>query len=1358
MVERPPLISSNFCDLPTQRLYLVSGFVVIQAYKLIRFIDLHWSGSIDQSKNTLWIYWSLIDCALIGIIIPSLRIPRLRFKSFFQKSLILSLFLLSNWLLIGNWHFRFNLLWSLFPQSIKDLFNYQTAILEYKVRLNDIISPSTHILGKHTIHILPHSTAKLNPSTQCFCLPSGVRSAFVSIPILFNNSIPHLLQYSITNFTTREKSLRNLTHTQLKSISKQKKKQKTLEDWLEDEEGDWSSLDTDNRVQPVQSTRPRTQQSTTIDELKLSSTQHLYHLDVFHTGVIRLERVLDKENMDVRISRTEALVVECPWASFSSDPSTSHSAGGNADKKFIPWPSSLTSNGAKDTHKCLGNTEDFGLVVKGLAPLSLTYQQIINGQRKSIKLDGITSAEFLTPLLSVDASTLSEKLSISHRPEYTWAESNSIEIPLNISLTTPGRHTYQLDSLVDACGHRFDFDQPRESYPSQIGFQREYVHSKTVQVHSKSQISFDGCGNIDDEPMRLLKGKSVALRMTIQKQPDLPDPPWTVGLSYQPSKSLSQPESTLPSSTPWKKELVFHDLEKIFSATEPGIYEITNLQGKYCEGDVLVPSTCLVIEQPTPTIDLNFTSITDKCSGEIGLHANFLLTGKPPFRLHYLISQLGRPPQQKVKVIQHSRDEILIQPDSPGQFEYSFIRLDDQYYQGIEIIGKTIKQTVHPLAHARFLRGGKDENIWSCSGESVQAEIELKGAPPYSVVYQILGESSQTMEGISTSYATLDIGIPERYIKKGGSFVVSLISITDGNGCLRNLTVSDLNIEVHRTKPTLKFYGPENHRKVVARQGDVVPLPMRLTGNGPWTIEYAYNDSEETIKRIIRGPNDDLMVDQAGTYTLKAVHDQHCPGTVDNSKFQVEWIPKPSLMISPHNTGDLIRGVWIKPAVCEMTDDNIELTLEGTPPFSINYSVLRKPPSRNEKAVKYSKTIQLLKPIGSLPLHTSEPGQYLYTIHSLNDQIYSNPSSSGLMNSQRSGDIQIKQEVLASPQAVLQKLPRTSYCVEEILSAQTHKGIKLDLIGKAPFEVAIEVKNQVTQISESFKLEFDSKSNILNLPYKFSSATPHSIMVKFLADSNKCQSIMSSSSIALSGADGRTTKPTQTSEQPLPVIIEVAEIASIKPVNDKPYYCVGENLEFLLKGSPPWLIKYEFNGQPSKIKILSQAQSKFSRLAKEPGLFKLLEISSSSSNPKDSSTDYRHHSDVCNSKLNFQRPIHPLPKVKVSSGRYYIEDIREGDQSEIVFTFEGTPPFSFTYIRTISDESKTSAGQNKLGHQKHHQARTNNNDQSSGERILESKTITDIHEYSYSIFTTQEGTWSVTFVQDAFCSFPPLSN
>ncbi|MBW0477738.1 hypothetical protein O181_017453 [Austropuccinia psidii MF-1] len=1288
MADRPPLISPAFCDVPTQRLYIVSFVALVQSYKVFQYFDFIWSGSSSEDW-TLWLYWTLIDTFLIAILIPSLRVPRLKF-GVFQRFLIISIFLSVNWLFVGNWHVGWSLIWSLFPNSIKSWFDYRTALTEYKVRLQDVINPSSHILGKHTIHVLPFSTAKLNPSTQCFCLPSITGSTFVSIPILFNNSIPNLLQYSVLNFTTGEKTLHNLTRAQLRPLSKQKKPQKSLEDWLEDEEDNWSST-TANQAQASQQPRSRSQQSISQDGIKLSPTQYLYNLEIFHTGVIRLERVLDEDTMDIRIARTEALVVQCPKARFGPK-------SDRVEKKVLSW-SSLTNE--NKYHRCVGEAEDFGLVVEGLAPLSLTYQQIINGQAQQANLEGIAPNEFVTPLISIDPATLSERLLISHRPEYTWAESKAIEIPMNVSLTVPGKHIYQLESLKDACGHSVHFAANRQALTTKKASQQDSIDKKIVHVHPKSQISFIGCGNTE-EPLRLLKGQSVTLRLRIQdNDSDFLDPPWTVGISYSPFNSSANLDSVVPS--PWRKELVLHDHEKVFHTSDAGVYEITSLSGKYCQGDILVPSTCLVVEQPLPEIDLNFTTITDQCSGEIGLRANFLLKGKPPFELHYLISQSGRSPQRKSKVIQYSRDELFIQPDSPGQFEYSFIRLDDQYYQDVKIIGKTIKQTVHPLAQAKFIQGGRDKIIWSCSGETVKAEIELKGAPPYTVAYQILGEAPQVVHGILSTHTTLDINIPKRYIKKGGNFIVSLISITDGNGCMRNLTVPDLNIEIHRTKPTLKFYGTDNSRKLFAREGDFVSLPMRLTGNGPWTIKYSLNNSDEIVEQVVHGSNDELMVNKAGKYTLQAVHDRYCPGAVENPTFEVEWLAKPSLMVSLHNSGELLRGVWIKPAVCELAEDSIELTLEGTPPFSIEYSVAYKPAGKGNKINTEFKTIQLLKTTGTLPLNTAEPGDYTYTIHGLSDRQYSTPSSSGLLNAHRSGNIQIKQEVFALPQGTIKSLPQTTYCVDETLAyAKFGKGVKIEFTGKAPFDLQVEVKNQVTQIEESFNIHSETYSTMLNVPYKFRSAVPHSVSLKSLQDANRCSSVSLHNSV-----------------ENTPIIIEVAEIASIKPVSHKPYFCVGESLDFLLRGSPPWLIKYEFNSKKSAITVTSKEEPKFSRLAQEPGVFKIISIA--------------HQEDLCTAKVELEAVIKPIPTVKISSGRNYIEDIREGDQSEIIFTFEGTPPFSFTYTRSLPE------------------------DRFNEKKVLETHTITDIHENTYSIFVREEGTWSVTYIQDAFCSFPTLS-
>jgi nucleoporin POM152 len=43
--------------------------------------------------------------------------------------------------------------------------------------------------------------------------------------------------------------------------------------------------------------------------------------------------------------------------------------------------------------------------------------------------------------------------------------------------------------------------------------------------------------------------------------------------------------------------------------------------------------------------------------------------------------------------------------------------------------------------------------------------------------------------------------------------------------------------------------------------------------------------------------------------------------------------------------------------------------------------------------------------------------------------------------------------------------------------------------------------------------------------------------------------------------------------------------------------------------------------------------------------------------------------------------IHPIPTAQVSEGDSVVVDIREGDQTEIIFSFTGTPPFAFTYSR-----------------------------------------------------------------------------
>jgi nucleoporin POM152 len=115
------------------------------------------------------------------------------------------------------------------------------------------------------------------------------------------------------------------------------------------------------------------------------------------------------------------------------------------------------------------------------------------------------------------------------------------------------------------------------------------------------------------------------------------------------------------------------------------------------------------------------------------------------------------------------------------------------------------------------------------------------------------------------------------------------------------------------------------------------------------------------------------------------------------------------------------------------------------------------------------------------------------------------------------------------------------------------------------------------------------------------------------------------------------------------------------------------------------------------------------------------------------------HQDSCKSVVtDISKTIHALPRARVHAGNTYIENIREGDQAEIIFEFEGTPPFSFTYTKSAP-------------------ASANAKGKKGASQVLETHTITGVETNRYSVFTQSEGTWNVVSVQDKYCAYPPLA-
>jgi nucleoporin POM152 len=76
-----------------------------------------------------------------------------------------------------------------------------------------------------------------------------------------------------------------------------------------------------------------------------------------------------------------------------------------------------------------------------------------------------------------------------------------------------------------------------------------------------------------------------------------------------------------------------------------------------------------------------------------------------------------------------------------------------------------------------------------------------------------------------------------------------------------------------------------------------------------------------------------------------------------------------------------------------------------------------------------------------------------------------------------------------------------------------------------------------------------------------------------------------------------------------------------------------------------------------------------------------------------------------------------------------------GEQAEIRFELIGEPPFTFTYQRTqLASNVKRDAKP----------------------KVLETHTVSGITTKDYSIYSAAEGTWTVTFIQDKYCRYPPV--
>lgn len=149
----------------------------------------------------------------------------------------------------------------------------------------------------------------------------------------------------------------------------------------------------------------------------------------------------------------------------------------------------------------------------------------------------------------------------------------------------------------------------------------------------------------------------------------------------------------------------------------------------------------------------------------------------------------------------------------------------------------------------------------------------------------------------------------------------------------------------------------------------------------------------------------------------------------------------------------------------------------------------------------------------------------------------------------------------------------------------------LKLEGQAPFEVELEVREEGHRAPKRFTVpNIKTHEWPIELPIELNTPSAHTVSIRRVRDAHGCQRTV----------DQTVVKTAKTS-----ITVPVAEIASIAPVVPSVDACVGDFLDYVVQGAPPFTVKYSFEGKEHAVPLQS---SKFQRLAAEPGTFKIISV------------------------------------------------------------------------------------------------------------------------------------------------------
>lgn len=479
---------------------------------------------------------------------------------------------------------------------------------------------------------------------------------------------------------------------------------------------------------------------------------------------------------------------------------------------------------------------------------------------------------------------------------------------------------------------------------------------------------------------------------------------------------------------------------------------------------------------------------------------------------------------------------------------------------------------------------------------------------------------------------------------------------------------SDLShkITVHE-RPLVRFVGcdPQNPMGLPRGKAGGLPITMSMRqGEGPYKLQYAFTPYNQLASATEHSPNhitkeqtmksgsDLVLVKDPGLYSLRSVSSSYCSGDIlEPASCLVITPPEPSLTMEY----DEILDKCTKSSI----GLTIDLTLVGSPPFKLDYRVIKDGGSPVVKTLHIDKTRHQVR------FTPEDAGHYVYEFFNLDDKNYQRVAVDPATH---------RAEQRVKPLAgahFIDTYPKKS-CIGESVE------FDVKMQGTAPLTLHYDLIHggKRTRVTET---------NITTPIYKIK--TPpllkggeHAIALTSVEDQSGCKIYLESE-----------VKINVRFQRPKVQFAPVEGKYSMRALEGKTVF-----IPMRLTGEAPWLVNLRNvdTGKTMKDVLFRDANTE-------------LEVTDIGTYVIDSVFDSGCPGTVVESANTFTVTTIARPQIKLpasasmtvaDNGIVRRNDICEGDEDAVELAFTGTPPFMIDYDRSYKPPSKSKYSAEKTDH------------------------------------------------------------